>query len=74
MPGIGLSEAAKLTSRSQIDNSPAMKTGRLSFAVGDDGERRIDAAELDRVFGIKVNGAGPRRNCTTRAKQCYASV
>ena len=34
-----------------------MKTGRLSFTVGEAGERRIDTAELDRVFGVRVNGA-----------------
>ena len=56
MPGIGLSEAAKLTGRNQSTIHRAMKTGRLSFTVGDDGERRIDPAELDRVFGIKLNG------------------
>jgi hypothetical protein len=31
-----------------------MKTGRLSFTLDEAGERRIDAAELDRVFGLKV--------------------
>jgi hypothetical protein len=30
-----------------------MKTGRLSYTVADDGGRRIDTAELDRVFGIR---------------------
>jgi hypothetical protein len=36
-----------------------MKTGRLSYTVGEVGERRIDTAELDRAFGIRVNGATP---------------
>jgi hypothetical protein len=54
---IGLSEAAKLTGRNQTTIHRAMKTGRLSFSLGESGARRIDTAELDRVFGIKqVNG------------------
>jgi hypothetical protein len=30
-----------------------MKAGRLSYTVDDAGQRRIDTAELDRVFGIE---------------------
>jgi|SRR5204863_3473263 len=59
MAAIGLSEAAKLTGRNQSTIHRAMKAGRPSYAVGEGGERRIDTAELDRVFGIKVNGAMP---------------
>src|SRR3954466_15610415 len=59
MPGLGLSEAAKLTGRNQSTIHRAMKTGRLSYTVGEGGERRVDTAELDRAFGIKVNGAMP---------------
>ncbi|MBO0737954.1 MAG: hypothetical protein J2P48_15500 [Alphaproteobacteria bacterium] len=54
---VGLSEAAKLSGRNQTTIHRAMKTGRLSYTVGEAGERRIDTAELDRVFGIKANGA-----------------
>jgi hypothetical protein len=36
-----------------------MKTGRLSYTTGVNGDRRIDATELDRVFGVKSNGAMP---------------
>jgi hypothetical protein len=57
MASIGLSEAARLTGRNQSTIHRAMKTGRLSYTVDDAGERRIDTAELDRVFPIKVNGA-----------------
>ena len=59
MASVGLSEAAKLTGRNQTTIHRAMKTGRLSFTVGEAGDRRIDTAELDRVFGIKPNGASP---------------
>jgi hypothetical protein len=57
MAQVGLSEAAKLTGRNQTTIHRAMKTGRLSFTVGESGERRVDTAELDRVFGVKVDGA-----------------
>ena len=50
---IGLTEAAKLTGKDKATIHRAMKSGRLSFTVGDDGERQIDPAELERVFPIK---------------------
>jgi hypothetical protein len=59
MASIGLSEAARLTARNQSTIHRAMKTGRLSYTVDAAGERRIDTAELDRVFPIKGNGASP---------------
>jgi hypothetical protein len=31
-----------------------MKAGRLSYTRDEAGERRIDVAELERVFGIRV--------------------
>ena len=57
MASIGLSEAARLTGRNQSTIHRAMKAGRLSYTVDETGERRIDTAELDRVFPIKINGA-----------------
>ena len=59
MASVGLSEAAKLTGRNQTTIHRAMKVGRLSYTVGETGERRIDTAELHRVFAIKTNGAIP---------------
>ena len=53
MASVGLSEAAKLTGRNQTTIHRAMKTGRLSYTKDEAGGRRIDTAELDRVFGIK---------------------
>ena len=53
MPAVGLSEAAKLTGRNQSTIHRALKTGRLAFAVAENGERRIDIAELERAFGLK---------------------
>ena len=55
---VGLSKAAKLTGRNQTTIHRAMKTGRLCYTADETGARRIDTAELDRVFGIKhINGA-----------------
>jgi hypothetical protein len=53
----GLSEAAKPTGRNQTTIHRAMKAGRLCYTVGEAGERRVDTTELDRVFGVKINGA-----------------
>lgn len=50
---IGLTEASKLTGKDKTTIHRAMKSGRLSFTVGDDGDRQIDPAELERVFPIK---------------------
>ena len=50
---IGLTEASKLTGKDKTTIHRAMKSGRLSFTLGDDGDRQIDPAELERVFPIK---------------------
>ena len=64
MPQVGLSEAARLTRRNQSTIHRAMKTGRISFTVSPTGERQVDTAELDRVFGVnghRGNGASNAR-------------
>jgi ABC-type transporter Mla subunit MlaD len=58
MPAIGLAEAARLTGKNQSTIHRAMKTGRLSYTVNETGERRIDVAELERVFGIAASANG----------------
>lgn len=55
---IGLTEAARLTGKDKATIHRAMKSGKLSFTVGDGGERQIDPAELDRVFPIKPQDEG----------------
>lgn len=55
MGAIGLAEAARLTGKNQSTIHRAMKLGRLSYTKNDASERRIDVAELERVFGIKKN-------------------
>lgn len=68
MASIGLSEAAKLTGRNQSTIHRAMKAGRLSYTVGEAGERRIDTAELDRVFRVKLNGVNGGASLDALAK------
>ncbi len=62
MPHIGLSEAAKLTGKDKATLHRAMASGRLSFVIGQDGARRIDPAELERVFRIEAPDAIAPRN------------
>jgi hypothetical protein len=56
---IGLTEAARLTGKDKATIHRAMKSGRLSFTVGDDGDRQIDPAELERVYSIKPQDGEP---------------
>jgi hypothetical protein len=53
----------------------AMKAGRLSYAKDAAGERRIEVAELERVFGLKPAGAGrsPVGNGAIPGNDAYAS-
>jgi hypothetical protein len=52
---IGLRQAARLSGRNQSTLHRAMKAGRLSYTVDAAGQRRIDTAELDRVFGVNMS-------------------
>lgn len=54
MAKVGLQRAAELTGRSRSTIHRAMAAGRLSFARSETGERLIDVAELERVFGLSV--------------------
>ncbi|MBV8844135.1 MAG: hypothetical protein JO307_15110 [Bryobacterales bacterium] len=70
---IGLTEASKLTGKDKTTIHRAMKSGRLSFSVGDDGDRQIDPAELERVFPIKLQNweseVAPRNRKKTGSNQ-----
>ena len=77
MPAVGLSEAAKLTGRNQSTIHRAMKIGRLAFTVDENGGRRIDVAELERVFGIRASAspdamAPPLQSHVTQAGELAA--
>jgi hypothetical protein len=65
MGPIGLAEAARLTGKNQSTIHRAMKAGRLSYSKDEAGERKVDLAELERVFGI--NGARPGMDAPTLA-------
>lgn len=51
MAKVSISQAAELTQKSKSTLTRAMKSGRLSYTVGDDGEKEIDTSELERVYG-----------------------
>lgn len=53
MAKVGAQRAAELTGRSKSTVQRAMNSGKLSFELDANGRRRIDASELDRVFGLK---------------------
>jgi hypothetical protein len=76
MGAIGLAEAARLAGKNQSTIHRAMKAGRLSYTRDEAGERRIDVAELERVFGVlktgnpvigRGNGASPGNDAGAHA-------
>lgn len=52
MAKVGAQRAADLTGRSKSTIQRAMKAGKLSYEVDNNGRRVIDVAELDRAFGL----------------------
>ncbi len=50
MPAISLSDAARLANVNPSTITRAVKTGRLSVRVLDNGRKAIDPVELERVF------------------------
>ena len=60
MAGIGVSEAARMIGRDASTVHRMMKSGRLSYSVNSSGRRRLDPAELGRLFEVAAmhgNGA-----------------
>jgi hypothetical protein len=60
MAGIGVSEAARLVGRDVSTLHRMMKNGRLSYTTDSSGRRRLDPAELARLFDLAAmhgNGA-----------------
>lgn len=53
MAKIGAQKAATLAGVSKATIQRAMKAGRLSYEVGENGQKLIDMSELERVFTIK---------------------
>lgn len=52
MAKVGAQRAAELTGRSKSTVQRAMKNGKLSYEVDNNGRRVVDVAELDRAFGL----------------------
>lgn len=63
MAQIGVSEAARIAGRDVSTLHRMMKAGRLAYSLDSQGRRRIDAAELARVF---ERVAEVQRNAQTR--------
>jgi hypothetical protein len=55
MAKVGAQKAANMTGVSKATIQRAMKSGRLSFEVDDNGQKLIDTSELERVFTIKAD-------------------
>lgn len=69
---VGLHEAARLVGRNRSTLHRAMKDGRLSYSLDETGERRVDVAELERVFGARVarsNGAETMRSNDSQRRE-----
>jgi hypothetical protein len=61
MATIGVSEAARMAGRDVSTLHRMMKSGRLAYTVDSQGRRRLDPAELGRVFdagGMAMHGNG----------------
>jgi flagellar motility protein MotE (MotC chaperone) len=50
---VGIAEAARMAGVAQSTVHRAMQAGRLSYTIDPTGKRRIDVAELQRVFEMK---------------------
>lgn len=51
MAKVSVAEAAELTGKSKSTIQRAMKSGRLSYSLGESDEKEIDTSELERVYG-----------------------
>jgi hypothetical protein len=54
MSTVGIAQAARLAGVNQSTMHRAMRAGKLSYTTDAAGKRRIDVAELGRVFAIKM--------------------
>jgi hypothetical protein len=55
MAKVGAQRAANMTGVSKASIQRAMKAGRLSYEVDENGQKMIDTSELERVFPIVTN-------------------
>jgi hypothetical protein len=64
MAKVGAQRAAELTGRSKSTVQRAMKNGKLSYEVDNNGRRVIDVAELDRAFGLMPQESDRRESAS----------
>lgn len=67
MATVGVTQAAKLTGRDPSTIFRALRTGRLSYTKDEAGNRRIDIAELERLYPIVKQPDADPANSTARA-------
>ncbi len=60
MAKVGATEAEKLTGVNRSTIHRAMKSGKLSYETDENGHKKIDVSELERVFGLQQQDATPR--------------
>lgn len=68
MAKVGAQRAAELTGRSKSTIQRAMKAGKLSYEVDNNGRRVIDVAELDRAFGLMPQESSPERTSSAKVE------
>ncbi|HEY8191093.1 MAG TPA: entry exclusion 1 domain-containing protein [Alphaproteobacteria bacterium] len=73
MAKVGAQRAAELTGRSKSTVQRAMKNGKLSYEVDNNGRRVIDVAELDRAFGLMPQETDRRETSNVEAELEKAS-
>ena len=61
---VRLKRASELTGKNQSTIHRAMKAGRLSYSLGDSGERLLDTSELTRLFPLKSDDDGMRNDAS----------
>lgn len=62
MAKVSAQRASDLTGRSKSTIQRAMKGGKLSYEVDDQGRKLIDVSELERVFGLDSDAGSPNRH------------
>lgn len=61
---VRLKRASELTGKNQSTIHRAMKAGRLSYSLGESGERLLDTSELTRLFPLKSDDDGMRNDAS----------
>lgn len=68
MAKVGIQKAADMCGKSKATILRAMKSGRVSFEVDENGDKVIDTSELERVYGSFVSRASSESEALVRAE------